>query len=173
MQGFETNADLCRYGMKLRDRQGRFLGYSNGTVRIRSTRQDFAAKLGRTCSCHQPHVEPGGLVQKHSQPWEFAKAVSDLLVTEDGGDAVVLAVDSQDADKVPDLLKGLRKKHSDVIIRQVKRLHEQLGHPSNAKLVNALRDSGATAAVMAMRVLLEAAAPEVCACCGVGDGPEL
>ena len=43
MQGFETYADLCRYGMKLRDRQGRFLGYSNGTLRIRSTRQDFAA----------------------------------------------------------------------------------------------------------------------------------
>ena len=31
MQGFETNADLCRYGMKFCDRQGRFLGYSNGT----------------------------------------------------------------------------------------------------------------------------------------------
>ena len=149
MQGFETNADLCRYGMKLRDRQGRFLGYSNGSVRIRSTRQDFAAKLGRTCTCHQPHVEPGGSVQRYSQPWEFAKAVADLLVVDDGGDADILAVDSCDADKVPDLLKGLRKKHSDVIIRQVKRLHEQLGHPSNAKLVNALRDSGATNAVMA------------------------
>ncbi len=75
VQGFETYADLCRCGMKLRDRHGRFLGYSNGTLWIRSTRQDFAAMLGRTCTCHQPHVEPGGQVQKSSQPWELAKAV--------------------------------------------------------------------------------------------------
>ena len=42
----------------------------------------------------------------------------------------------------------MRKKHADVTIKQVKKYHDQLGHPSNIKLVAALKDTGATAAVI-------------------------
>ena len=78
------------------------------------------------------------------QPWNMAKAIADILMISDDA----LAVDAADQDYNLDLLKALRRKHADATIKQVKKYHEQLGHPSNAKLVNALKDTGATTAVV-------------------------
>ncbi len=74
----------------------------------------------------------------------MAKAIADILMM--GDEAMV--VDAADQDYNLDLLKALRRKHADATIKQVKKYHERLGHLSNLKLVNALKDTGAAAAVM-------------------------
>ena len=71
----------------------------------------------------------------------MAKAIAEILSFDD---EQVLTVDATDPDYNLDLLKALRKKHADATIKQVKKYHDQLGHPSNARLMKALKDTGAT-----------------------------
>ncbi len=82
---------------------------------------------------------------RSAQPWNVAKTIADILMrTEE-----TMAVDAHEVDKSADLLKSSRNMQGDVVIRQVKKLHDQPGHPSNAKLVGALRDIGAAVSVLA------------------------
>ncbi len=81
-------------------------------------------------------------IARAPQPWGMAKAIADILAALEE----TFAVDAQQVHRSMDLLKATCKTHSDVVIRQVKNLCDQLGHPSNAKLANALRlaSSGST-----------------------------
>ncbi len=120
---------------------GRFLGYAAGTARIRSTRRDLVSVIGLQRERQQPHMEPPApqVIVKAPRPRGTAKSIADVSAVSEE----TFAVDAQEVDRRVGLLKAGRKKHSDVVIRQVKKLHDQLGHASRARLAIVLGDTGA------------------------------
>ena len=141
MVGYEVHADLCRFGQQVRSQHGHFMGYSNTSLRIRSTSRRLAEEVGLRCLCSKPHAAASAVAVRGPQPWNMAKAIAEILSLDD---EQVVTVDATEPDYSLDLLKALRKKHADATIKQVKKYHDQLGHPSNARLMKALKDTGAT-----------------------------
>ncbi len=78
------------------------------------------------------------------QPLGMAEATVDALALDDDA----LAGDVEDSGHNVDLLQSLRRKHSDVVLKQVEKLHDQLGHPINLKLMAALKVGGAAQALV-------------------------
>jgi hypothetical protein len=97
MTGYETKADLRRFGLQMSDAQGRFLGYAACTVWVCSTRRDLVRAIGVQCDCQQPHVEPPGPMRSRGspQPWNMAKAINDIRVRSEE----TLADDAQEVDR--------------------------------------------------------------------------
>ena len=143
--GYEVDADMCRFGMQVRNRHGHFMGYSDTTMKVRTTSRRLAEAICLKCICPNPHAGSMLAPVRGPQPWNMAKAIADILMI---SEEQAMVVDAADPEYNLDLLKALRKKHADVTIKQVKKYHDQLGHPSNIKLMAALKDIGATAAVI-------------------------
>ena len=147
------------------------MGYSNSSGRIRSTSRRLVEAVGLRCLCSKPHAAVSAVVVRGPQPWNMAKAIAEILTLDD---EQVLTVDSTEPDYSLDLLKALRRKHADATIKQVKKYHDQLGHPSNARLMKALKDTGVTDVELypgvCLRGVLEEAAPTCTPSRFIADG---
>ena len=54
--GYEVRVDLCRFGQQVRSQNGRFMGYSNSSVRVRSASRRLVEEVGLRCLCSKPHA---------------------------------------------------------------------------------------------------------------------
>ena len=74
-------------------------------------------------------------------PRHMAKAIAEIMAIPDG-EHETFPVETQDPNLEADLLKAQR--FPDVVIQQVKKMHDQLGHPNNRKLAQAMKGAGAS-----------------------------
>ena len=151
---FPTKLHMCQYGLKIPDSPN----FIRKSTRVLVTHEDMKEKLGRTCPgppthrCHDviagshPTVGPISKFAAKYTP-QFVQAVLET-VPAFGHPIEALSVDWHD---VPEScwelvheIAAVTQPAQDQLLRIIKRLHCNLGHPPNSDLVRILRQGQAS-----------------------------
>lgn len=151
---FPTKLHMCQYGLKIPDSTN----FIRKSTRVLVTHEDMKEKLGRTCPgppthrCHDviagshPSVGPISKFAAKYTP-QFVQAVLET-VPAFGHPIEALSVDWHD---VPEScwelvheIAAVTQPAQDQLLRIIKRLHCNLGHPPNSDLVRILRQGQAS-----------------------------
>ena len=163
MKGFfEAVVDRCRTGLVC-VRQGKLLGKVRKRTRIRTTSKKVAMAMDLQCQCgDEPHVQMIGLsnILKEMQNYEagFVRRAGDAIYNDmeerwmRREAAAIMVAEEIEMEEAQAELKSedwkKAKVNSTSAVRVVAKLHRQLGHPNNDKLVRALRDAKVDEAII-------------------------
>lgn len=152
---FDAKCDRCRTGLVYRNRDGQVVGKVKKSTRIRTTSRMLAEEMNLACRCKAgEHVmmvgksnalkkmqnyENGfvrratrGIYKEMEKNWIRRETVN-ILVTEEVHEGDVEMTDEKELQ--------VAKSNTRVAKQVVAKLHRQLGHPNNDKLMRALRQA--------------------------------
>eukprot|EP00435_Cladocopium_sp_Y103_P053716 s692_g17.t1 len=160
---YDSICDRCRTGL-VYIQNGEVIGKVKKSTRIRTNSFELATAMDLPCTCQPPdHVQMigKGAALKNMQNYESgfvkiaAKAIyqnmetqwrlrsmADIMVTDEMNEEEVKEEHAmQKKPKLSEHEKRLTKEFGSVALRVVRKLHKQLGHPGNDRLVRALKDA--------------------------------
>ena len=153
---YESRCDRCRTGLIYRDKQsGQVVGKVKKSTRIRTTSEHLAGEMDLICQCgvgehvmmvgksaalkEMQNYEIGfvrraarGIYKEMEQIW-IRRETMNILVAEEVQDGDVEMTDEKEIQAA--------KTNSRMATQVVAKLHRQLGHPNNDKMVRALRQA--------------------------------
>ena len=152
---YDAKCDRCRTGLVYRNRDGQVVGKVKKSTRIRTTSRFLAEEMNLACRCKAgEHVmmvgksdalkkmqnyEIGfvrratrGIYKEMEKNW-IRRETMNILVTEEVQDGDVEMTDEKELQ--------VAKSNTRVAKQVVAKLHRQLGHPNNDKLMRALRQA--------------------------------
>ena len=158
----DAECDRCRTGLILRDQRGQVLGKVKKPTRIRTNSPSVHEALHLKCQCKAgEHVKMEGRSKelKQMQNYEsgFTEKAADAIYQDmvrrwrneetlkifmmDEMDEMEIEESKNEEKVVSQSDKEMMKTHGKKALQIVNKLHKQLGHPGNDKLVKALKDA--------------------------------
>ena len=148
---YDVFLDRCRTGLSAYNASMEFLGLARKETRFRTTSLSVAQAQDLQCQCTEPHFKLTSTKLRDSQSYEpkLAKLLAESIV-QDAVERVsehIAYVEEGDAKQwheieYRELLNQLRAKFDIKVIKEVEKMHIQLGHPGPDRLAEECIDLG-------------------------------